>query len=269
MLITSQFVVLNLPKTGSSFVREVIKRIYARRRWRWRADRFLKELMLPRGGGRYPGVDQHGWATQVPAAYRHLPLVSVVRSPYERLLSVYEFRWWADHPNLPVAELVRHFPHFPELTLEDFIRLWDWEVTDRLGGSNPLGLGHQTVQFVNFFFRDPQRALRSLSDDYVDSGAFRADMADVTFLRQERLRNELASWLQRFAFAEHEVELCRNHPQVNRTVGGVAPRPSLWTPRALEAVATRERFLLRMLAQLGFPYEAPALPCPVQAGAAV
>lgn len=260
MLITSQFVVINLPKTGSSFVRKVMKRIYARRRWRWRADHFLKELMLPRGGGRYPGVDQHGWASQVPEAYRHLPLLSVLRSPHERLLSVYEFRWWADHPFLPVAKLVQAFPRFPDLTLEEFMRMWDWEATERLGGTNPLGLGHQTVQFVNFFFRDPEWALRSLSDDYVESGAFRADMADVSFLRQERLSDELAAWLDRFGFSESEVELCRKHPLVNRAVGGIAERSALWTERALEAIATRERFLLRMMAQLGFHFEAPRQP---------
>jgi hypothetical protein len=264
VLITSQFVLINLPKTGSSFVREVIKRIYARRRWRWRADRYLKELMLPRDGGRRSGLSQHGWVSQVPQGYRHLPLVSVIRNPYDRILSIYEYRWWADHPTLPAAQLAREFPRFPNLTLDDFIRMGDLEVAERLDGRNPLGLGRQTVQFVHFFFHDPERALRSLSDDYVESGAFRADMAPITFLRQERLRDELAAMLERFAFAASEVQLCKRLPSINRTLGGVADRHSLWTPHAVEAVATRERFLFRMLAQLGIDYEAPHL---VEAGA--
>ena len=257
MLITSQFVVINLPKTGSSFVRETIKRIYARRRWRWRADRLLKELMLPRSGGLYRGVDQHGWMVHVPDAHRHLPLMSVVRNPYDRLLSHYEFRWWANHPDLPVTELVRQFPHFPDLTLDEFMSMHEFEVAKWLDGCNPLGLGHQTVEFVNFFFRNPQRALRMFSDDYVESGAFKADMGDFTFLRQERLRDDLASFLAQFGFTESETQICQRYPAVNRTAGGVHERHSLWTKHALEKIAMRERFLFAMLDQLGISYDAP------------
>jgi hypothetical protein len=262
VLVTSRFVVINLPKTGSSFVRQVIKRIYARRRWRWRADRFLKELMLPRT--RYAGVDQHGWVSQIPNAYRHLPIVSVVRNPYERMVSDYDFRWWADHPNLPAEELQRRFPHFPDLSFDEFAEFWDVKATQRLNGENPLGLGFQTVQFVNFFFLNYGRALSSLGDDYVESGAFREDMADVTFLRQERLRDELAAWLQRFDFSEAEVELCRTYPLVNPTIGGMADRRSLWTEKAIATARTRERFLFQMLAQLGVDYQAPSLPNPAR-----
>jgi hypothetical protein len=133
----------------------------------------------------------------------------------------------------------------------------DLGITQHFGGSNPLELGRQTVEFVNFFFRDPRKALQSLSNDYVDSGAFRVDMADMTFLRQERLRKELASFLERFGFAEDEVALCHKLPPVNRTIGGAADRQSLWTKEALATVATRERFLFRMLAHLGIDCQEP------------
>ena len=258
MLVTSQFVVLNLPKTGSSFVRQVLKEIHARRRWRWGADRFLKELLLPREGALAGGRDQHGTWSQVPVAYRHLPVVSVIRSPYDKLLSAYRYRWWADHPPVDRETLVRRLPNFPDLSLDEFATLWDLAVERRLGGENPLGLGHQTVQFARFFFREPERAIRALSDDYVDGGAFERDMADVTFLRQERLNEELAGFLGRFRYSPAELELCRRHPRVNETADSATDPRALWTPTALEHVRSRERFLLRILGRRGLRYASPA-----------
>lgn len=260
MLVTSQFVVLNLPKTGSSFVREVLKAIYNKRRWKWGADRMLKEFMLPRLGGGVPGVDQHGTFRQIPPRFKHLPVVAAVRNPYSKLLSAYEYRWWAQNPLLPKEELTRRFPHFPELSLDEFVEMWELTALRRLGGSNPLGLGRQTVQFFNFFFRDPPKALASLSDDYVETGAFRDDMAEVTFLKQEKLRDDLAAFLERFGFSPEELEICRRYRSVNKTKGGVSDRSTLWTPNALQSVETSERFMLRMLDHLGISYQPPSPP---------
>ena len=96
-----------------------------------------------------------------------------------------------------------------------------------------------------------------MSDDYVASGAFTQDMPDISFLRQERLNEELAAFLERFGFAPDEVALCRSHPRINETVGGVADRRTLWTPPALAYVRDKERHLLAMLRQLGLGYDQP------------
>jgi hypothetical protein len=256
MLITSHFVVINLPKTGSSFVRAVIKKIYARRRWRWGRDRFLKELILPSVGGSRRERGQHGRLRQVPSAYRHLPLVSVVRNPYEKLLSMFEYSWWKEHPFLPMDELVRIFPHFPHLSLDEFVQMIDTAAERTLGGSNPNALGRQTIQFVRFFFHQPDQVLPRLTDFYVDAGEFRRDMGDVTFLRQERLNDDLADYLARFDFSADELALCRAHPRVNRT-RGVPNRNSLWTPTSVHYVDQKERLLLRMLESRGLSYAAP------------
>jgi hypothetical protein len=258
MLVTSQFVLINLPKTGSSFVRKVIKAIYAKRRWRWGADRFLKELMLPPLYAIGRGPDQHGTLQQVPQAYRHLPVVSVVRNPYDKLLSMFEFRWWVAHPFLPLADVKQMFPHFPDLKLDEFIEMIDAHSARTLGGANPHSLGRQTIQFVRFFFNEPERVLSRLSDDYVESGAFRQDMGPVMLLRQERLNAELADFLAGFGYSEDELEICRRHPRVNPTARGVIARDLLWTSEAYEYVAVKERYLLKMIENLGIVYEPPA-----------
>lgn len=259
VLITSSFVLLNFPKTGSSFVRSVLKAIYRRRRWTCHADRFLREVMLPHTNARPDIVDQHGTFAQIPEAYRDLPVVSVLRDPYERLLSAYEFRWWVRQPPLPHEQALAAFPHFPALSLEDFVRLNELAVAAALGGRNPLGLGKQTYDFVRFFFREPERAFGLLSDGYVASGAFRRDMADIVFLRQEHLRADLAGFLSRCGFSTREVEMCWRHARINETRGDMGSRQTLWTPQALARVRSTESRLFAMLRQLGFDYEAPSL----------
>jgi hypothetical protein len=258
MLITSRFVVLNLPKTGSSFVRVVLKRIYRRRRWLLRSDTFLRELLLPRANGSLPGRDQHGTASQIPSIYRHLPAVSVIRNPYDKLLSAYEYRWWAEHPLLPLSELMELFPHYPDLSLDDFVDLWRKTAERRLGGANPTRFGHQTLQFVNFFFREPKDVLARFSDDYVGSGEFLRDMIPLTLLRQDRLREGLAAFLQDHGFTAPELRICLTHKQINVTAARSQPRQSLWTAKALDYVAHDERYLFAMLTRLGLAFSAPA-----------
>ncbi len=275
MLITSEFVVLNVPKSGSSFVREVIKSIYESRRAAGKprsllqralstirkpkdgSELFVKELILPNIRLRGRPADQHGTYAQLPERFRNRPLVAVIRNPYDKLVSDYEFRWWAKYPPLPTQQLLEVVPNFPDLSFDEYLRMSECTAAAKLGGQNPLQLGNLTVEFIQFFFKHPPTALQNVSDSYVDSGEFKEDMAAVTFLRQERLNEDLAAFLDRYGFREDELALCRSHPRVNETVARAPDRASLWTPWALEHVHTRERLLLGMLEQLGFRYVPP------------
>jgi hypothetical protein len=257
MLITSQFVVLNLPKTGSSFVRAVLKRIHRRRRILLKREPFLVELMMPREGSRLGGKDQHGTISQIPERYQHLPVMSVVRNPYDKLMSAYLYRWWARRPPMPVNELRRSLPTFPDLTLNQFVAMWDIAAGQRLGGENPFGIGHQTLQFVRFFFSNPEAALRQFSDEYVEKGTFKEDLGAVTLLRQESLRDDLTRFLGSFGYTETELEICGRHQLVNVTKAS-ASEGSAWTPEALKYVAEKERHLLGMLRKLGISYAPPS-----------
>ena len=270
MLITSRFVILNLPKSGSSFVRSVVKAIYRRRcagrgrlaRWLPGGagpDCALRELMLPNirlpGGAR----DQHGTAAQIPRRYRDRAIVSVVRDPYDKAVSEYRFRWWATHPPLAAAVLHEHFPAFPDLDFDEFLRLWEFVAARKaatLGAPAPADIGNLTVEFVQFFFRDPAAVLARLDDGYLASGAFRADMVPVAFLRQEQLNAELAEFLAGHGFAADEVAVARDHPPVNVTAGDGALAVA-WSAGGLARFAHGERYLLAMLGALGFRYPAP------------
>ena len=275
MLVTSKFVLLNVPKSGSSFVREVIKAIYAGRSrkgpqflgWtgfqklippnrRTSPDLSLKELILPNIRLKGRPSDQHGTYSQVPREYRHLPVISVVRNPYEKLVSDFEFRWWSKYPPLP--DLQRTFPAFPEISFDEFLQLSDLIATYKMGGRNPLQIGNLTVEFVQFFFPDPKSVLNKISDDYICSSDFIKDMPCLWLLRQECLRDDLEATLSGFGFSEEELEICRRHPRVNETVARADDRAAYWTAPRVSRFNHRERFLLLMLQQLGFSYGPPA-----------
>jgi hypothetical protein len=274
MLITSRFVVINVPKSGSSFVRSAIKAIYGRRCRRhpisryidrlWipsltaKTDCFLKELILP--NTRLPGRprDQHGVAAQIPQRYRDRKIVSVIRNPYEKIVSEYRFRWWATFPPMPVDRLRALLPDFPDLSFDQFLGLSDHIADAKMGGQNDAAIGNMTVEFVQFFFRDPPDVLRRLSEEYVRSGDFRADMIDTHFLRQECLNDDLAGFLSGHGFDAEEVQLCRDHDPVNVTVNALVEHV-VWTRWALEHFARSERYLLSMLEALDFAYALPTV----------
>jgi hypothetical protein len=279
MLITSDFVILNVPKSGSSFVRQVIKEIYRRRRATAANQRrrlvehlrpkrsqreteklFLKELMLPniRVPNRPP--DQHGTYLQIPPGFRALPVAAVLRNPYDKLVSDYEFGWWKRH--LPVSrDRIREVaPGFPNLTFEGFLKMSELTAEAKLRGPNANALGNLTIEFIQFFFKDPAHTLVRFSDAYVDQRLFETEMAPITFLRQDRLNEDLAKFLSQFGFDEGEIGFCLTHPKVNETVQRASNRAELWTEWARCHVNERERLLLKMLAKLGHCFKEPIPP---------
>lgn len=125
MLITKSFIVINNPKTGSSFVRKVLKEIYRQRKEKYS---WLKKKSLDWGliqadliehfvytDAHKKHLNQHGAVEQIPNKFingRHI--VSVIRNPYTKILSQYEFKWWKNNYHLYYDEAVIKdaFPHF-------------------------------------------------------------------------------------------------------------------------------------------------------------
>jgi hypothetical protein len=248
MLITDCFVMLNYPKTGSSFARKVIKDLYAGEPRRWCGRRFCKELILP--NIRTAGVpDQHGTYSQIPRRYRNREIVSVVRNPYERFLSIYEFRYWVHNPLQPLDVIYDRFPNFPNLSLDEYVDFdrFRFERIDR------LPVGPQTAQFMQIFGRKfPPR----FSDSWDLNDVLRR-LAPVTFLRQENLRQEIRTFLHRHGFSSAHTAFIESHEPVNVTVDRSASRDALWTPKALNYVGATESLLFQILAGNGIYYSTP------------
>jgi hypothetical protein len=274
VIITTTFVMLNNPKTGSSFARTVLKEIHTRRTkaawWKRLSARaagrqaLMRELLLPdmEYDGRLSDRSRsyHGSYAQIPARYRGREVVSITRNPYLLFASHYEFRWWAEHPPIDPEVLARHFPRFPNLSIDEFVDFSNMRVAhgpfgDRL---TDLEIGDLTLYFVKMFFRDPAGTLNGLPAAWTGSRQFAELLPPITFLRQENLLEDLTGFLARHGYADDELALVRDHARVNETMGGVEDRTALLTPKVIAHIQTRERLLLQMLESRGIHYDVPA-----------
>ncbi len=162
MVITDQFVMLNLPKTGSSFARKALKKVH---HYDTLPNKILRKLSLagssmielshPSLDRQFPEDlrDQHGTYRQIPEEHRHKTVVSVIRNPVDRYVSAYLFGWWKINLHTTEKRLRQAFPHFPELSFREYyemINLFGRE--NRLRGMSPrIDLGFYTIQFIQFF----------------------------------------------------------------------------------------------------------------------
>jgi hypothetical protein len=263
MVITDQFVVLNMPKTGSTFVRDVLRRVYRKQVGQSRWHRILRrlglrkrplfeELMLPNDllRGREPYRSQHGTYRQIPLEHRGKAILTVIRHPCDRLVSMYEFRDWARNPVDNTAARAM-FPSFPDLSFPEFVRFLDgFRLPRRLpDGKLNADIGEQTVLFFQFYARDPQTVLGSLTDEYIDSGAYRSDLADVTFLRTEFLNQDLHDYLLRHGFSEADVGFILQEKRIRppeSTRGEQQRWQDYFTPELEADIRRRERLLYRI-----------------------
>jgi hypothetical protein len=274
MVITGKFVFINYPKTGSNFVREVLRKVYRNRqqtlglygklnaKWNSRDDNFLRELELPNIYVKH-GIKKspHGAYSQIPARYRDRRLVSVVRNPYDRLLSIYDFRHWVRYPSVPRKVRELEFPSFPDLSFEMFQKYLDTEL--RLSWLPEIEMrteiGIQTVQFIKMFFKAPGKILSSMDEKYIQSDKFLQDMPRITFLSTENLNSELYGFLLSQGFPSEEVDFIVDHERVNVTENSTLKRNNLWTINMLQDFEYKERFLLKILKHYGFDYGKPLL----------
>lgn len=229
MIVTDRFVLLNYPRTGSTFVREALRTLYGRSDSGW--DRALqrlfpgrtrfRELLLPidrtRAARRERRRSQHGCYAQIPPAHRGKPILSVARHPMDRLVSQYEHRFWQDHPPASAEAIRRRFPSFPDLTFTEFLEMQASFGLDAVlqGLELRASVGFQTVHFVRFYHPRPDEALAGLTDEVIDSGRLRLELPDIHFVHLERLAEELRDFLHSVGFEESETEFLTDKPPVN------------------------------------------------------
>lgn len=275
MLITKDFIILNNPKTGSTFVKTILKEIHKRRIKKRPLLEQIKlklgiiepeliELILPNIRMPNKRPDHHGTFNQIPKQYLNRPIFSVVRNPYSRFLSAFEYREWARVPALDKSIIKRDLPDFPNLDLDGFIIFLDLSEKTRLatiakGNKNKEKIGQQTLQFIQLFFDDPGYALENMNDQYITSGEYRKNMKVSDFLKQENLEEGLINLLSQFNYTQEEMLMVKKHKKVNVTIGKSNNRDALWTTKSLNYIKEREKYLFKMLEDLGIIYSAPKL----------
>lgn len=273
MILTDKFVYVHMPKTGGTFVAKVLQQIHEARGdsirrvqadqldaqptlRRWRES--LKQRVRGRGtflyvmhkqaSGEY---NQHGICANIPAGHQHKPVLGTVRSPYDRYVSQYEFRWWALHPEREgrdMDSLLRAYPHFPELSFDEFVAMSNRFFNHRRVQNVPDDVqpGRHTAQIAGYYFRDPD-AYSRMTADTLNADGFRAQMTPhITLLDTANLNQGLHAFLLKMGYAADEIAFILDQGKIMPKRGGRSEAQKwerYYSPETKAWVRQRERIL--------------------------
>jgi len=258
-----------LPKTGSTFARKVIKDVYDKRTSK---NLFLKygqryklikppyeELLLPNikfKDGIVSHSDQHGIYIQIPEKHKNKKIVTVVRNIYDRLISSYEFGSFKRNPRLPNNLIEKYLPNYPNLTIDEYIDYLILVSENSFEGKpEKIKAGIFSLQFIHFFFKEPDRVIQKLNENYLNSDfLFKKDIAPVIFLKQESLNLDLSQFLLNTGFSENEINYVLNHKPVNETEGKANDRNVLLTDKVVDYINEYECFYINVLKSYDIDY---------------
>ena len=209
-------------------------------------------------------ADQHGTVSQIPKnLIKNRAIVSVIRNPYSKFLSAYEFRWWAKHPPENLMIIKKKLPEFPNLSIDDYVELSKLAAANRLKYlTNTImdsNIGNQTIHFIQMFFDKPDEVLKNINDNYIDSGEYKKNLKPIIFLRQENLNFDLINLLSKYNFSEKDLRIIENHDKVNVTLGKTMNSNDLWTYKSINYIMEADRYLFKILNDLGIEYYPPIL----------
>jgi hypothetical protein len=255
MLITKQFVMINLPKTGSTFARKVLKRIHDPKGGREFLERIgllnsaLEELLMPQKffteihTASNPVVEQHGAYVQIPAEHKDKLVMSVIRDPVERLVSMYEFRAWVRNPFPDMVQLKKRFPAFPDLSFEEFLDMMFEFVHLMHPPGMKVRVGPLTTQFVRFYAKDPLKTILSLREDTDLARDQDLHFPKITFLHTENLNQELYDFLKGLGYSEQKISFIGTMDKENTTGRS---RPSYMTAADVTRIYQSVRFFYQL-----------------------
>ena len=207
MLISRKFVLLSMPKTASTFTRSATKEALTE------AGEPFEELLFTNMFNSHRPADQHGAYAQIPSGARGRSVVSVARDPYDKFLSTFKYRYWANYPPITASEIAAFLPTFPRLTLDQYV-LMNLLSDRRKVTVCRTGIAAQTVQFIRMYASDPVRVLAELSQG-CDLADVVAAMGAVRMLRAEHIADELADFLLEVGLPDAAAQRCRTRPREN------------------------------------------------------
>jgi hypothetical protein len=215
MIITRKYIYVHPPKTGGTFVSEIVKKIALNTLMKRVENRIFRNVCID--------INKHGTCSRIPANYRHLPIFSTIRNPYDRYVSQYEFSWWQKYPEQfsEIGNIVDICPNFPHISFREFVHLAN-KTFFRLDPAvcREKNIGWQTEQFVQYFFKQPEAVVRKLHPQYVATGQYREDLYDVKFIHMEHLNRELHDLLISLGHKAAEVAFILPMEKINPVEGG-------------------------------------------------
>ncbi|NOU51950.1 sulfotransferase family 2 domain-containing protein [Pseudoalteromonas sp. JBTF-M23] len=235
MLITNDFVFVHMPKTGGTFVQNMLKRVYPE----------ATEL------------ETHLTCSDIPEQAKGMPILSIMRHPMDRYVSQYHFGWWRLHPHRYCSQAQwQNMGVDPEtMSFSDFIRVSDTYFKGHFEGQlngfenrkADKPLGWHTEQFIRFFYRDAKDVYAELDEETIQSGAYQEAEYPIKFLHTECLNEQLVEYLKEQNLAPNQIEFILNQDKLQPKEGTKRQAQDKWQTYFQNELATfvgnRERLL--------------------------
>jgi hypothetical protein len=112
-----------------------------------------------------------------------------------------------------------------------------------------IELGLHTIQFIQFYFKDPQSILKNIDEKYIELELFRKEMSSIHFLHQENLNSELKSFLLKIGFEQKQIQTIDPMEKINVTTKFEDDCDSIDTALengAQELILEREKLLFKI-----------------------
>lgn len=258
MNITPKFVFIHMPKTGGTFVSDSLRKIYNEGSLHYFClrnetamhikNKVYRGLSLPQP---HLEFNKHGTCNDIPLRYRHLPILSCIRNPYDWYVSNYKYGWWKTHPQS--YPNLKNDPQWPDFNFEHYLTLSN---TTWLNIRNPSiqvnpTLGRLTVLFINYYCKNYEDILSSHIDDVHLEKKIKENLRDIVFLDTANLNTELSDYLLSMGYDKNQIRFIlskkkispRNQRQYNETWD------RFYSPQLTEEIRRRDRFLFSLFPQ--------------------
>lgn len=265
MLVTENFVFLNMPKTGSTFVRKNLRRIHEKtykshgspdypRIVEFAKNLFksgeLTEYYLPSildyGKPAYMTKNQHGLRADIPEQHTNKHIVSVYRNVFDRYYSQYTYEHWKRFPVHPLEEIRSSFPNFPDLSFEEFVDYWtEFNPSKKHPTVTGIETGPLSSQFIFFYSTTPEKFVGTESEENI--AFIREDVSDVELLDFSNLNASLHSFLQRMGYEAAVIDHIVDEPPLNVSRSTSVELSEIFTDSVIEKISKLESTLLKVL----------------------
>jgi hypothetical protein len=247
MVFTDRLVFIHLPKTGGTFVAKILRDIHRRRVG---PVAKLKGRLL---GWGYTDTNKHGTCDEIPPELRDRPVLGIMRNPYDRYVSRYEYGWWKENPRSwwDWDRIRAKYPKFPELSFPEFLDACSgmFHKVRVTGVPEEARLGSASEEFVRWYFRTPEAVFPRIDDAYIAARAWEKDMHPVKFLRTETLNRDLHAALIELGYPADSIEFILKAEKVLPPGGkprGGEKWEKYYTPELKALVRRRERLLFAL-----------------------
>ena len=231
MIVTDKFVFVHFPRTGGTFITDVLMRFFpSAQEIGYHLPRFL-----------------------LPKQYSHLPVLGAVRNPWEFYVSWYYHVWPRDAATPLTSWLTENGKQQFEGATRNALNLGTHnERLDALIEKLPDEVDYRKRNIPNI----TKDALRKIRGTGVGYYTFRFDHLfgnadEVFFCRQERLRPDLIHFLERVGTATDEIRTYIVGSEKKNTASHTH-YSSYYTPELAELVSIRDR---AMIERFGYVFE--------------